>query len=146
MDTRTGEVLALADYPTFDATEPLDSPEDGPGLRALSDVYEPGSVQKVLTVASLIDAGPGHARAPRSWSRPQLARQDRRHPRLVHPRHLRLTLAGVIAKSSNIGTVLATDTMAPAKLGRYLRGFGLGRRTDVGVLGESAGCCPPEPR
>ena len=72
-DTRTGEVLALADYPTFDATRPLDSPEDDLGSRALSDVYEPGSVQKVLTVASLIDAGPGHAphqdpRAARSWT------------------------------------------------------------------------------
>ena len=141
MDTRTGEVLALADYPTFDATKPLDSPKDDLGSRALSDVYEPGSVEKVLTVASLMDAGLVTPRT-KILVPPELDRQDRViHDWFPHGT-LRLTLAGVIAKSSNIGTVRATDAMSPRRLVGYLRGFGLGQPTDVGVAGESAGIVP----
>jgi len=141
MDTRTGEVLALADYPTFDATKPLDSPKDDLGSRALSDVYEPGSVEKVLTVASLMDAGLVTPRT-KILVPPELDRQDRViHDWFPHGT-LRLTLAGVIAKSSNIGTVRATDAMSPRRLVGYLHGFGLGQPTDVGVAGESAGIVP----
>ncbi len=57
MDSRTGDILALPDYPTYDASKPLDSPEELFKSSALSDVYEPGSVQKVMTLSSLIDAG-----------------------------------------------------------------------------------------
>ena len=72
MDTRTGEVLALADYPTYDASEPEQSPSSHYSSRALTDVYEPGSVEKVLTVAGLIDAGKVHSRtAVRGARRPR---------------------------------------------------------------------------
>ena len=57
MDTQTGELLALADHPTFDASNPLVADKEDLGSRALNDVYEPGSVEKVLTVAGLLDAG-----------------------------------------------------------------------------------------
>ncbi|MCB0909344.1 MAG: penicillin-binding protein 2 [Nocardioidaceae bacterium] len=141
MDTRTGEVLALADYPTYDATKPLDSPKDDLGSRALSDVYEPGSVEKVLTVSSLIDAGLVTPRT-KIVVPPELDRQDRViHDWFVHGT-LHMTLAGVIAKSSNIGTVRASDAMPPRRLVGYLRAFGLGQPTDVGVAGESAGIVP----
>ena len=55
--TETGEIMALADHPTFDANDPPQSPKEDLGSRAMSDVYEPGSVEKVLTLSSLIDAG-----------------------------------------------------------------------------------------
>ena len=57
MDSRTGELMALADAPTFNANKPLEADKDDLGSRAINDAYEPGSVEKVLTVASLIDAG-----------------------------------------------------------------------------------------
>ncbi len=57
LDSRTGEILALADYPTFDANKPGKAPKEDLVSRALSDVYEPGSVEKVLTASSLLDAG-----------------------------------------------------------------------------------------
>ncbi len=142
LDTRTGETLALADDPTFDANNPLASPAEDLGSRAMSDVYEPGSVEKVLTVSGLIDAGKV---TPRSRIRVpgSLAREDR----VIHdwfPHDLiRLTLAGVIAKSSNIGTVLAADKFRRGQLRSYLSAFGLGRRTDVGVRGETPGLLPP---
>ncbi len=70
---------------------------------------------------------------------PSLPRQDRViHDYFVHPR-LRLTLTGVIAKSSNIGTVLAASRFTHQQLYDYLWRFGLGQRTGIGVNGESAG-------
>ena len=57
LDSRTGEVLALADDPTFDARNPQASPRKDRVSRAMTDVYEPGSVEKVLTLSALIDAG-----------------------------------------------------------------------------------------
>jgi cell division protein FtsI (penicillin-binding protein 3) len=141
MDSRTGEILALADHPTFDANAPLASPEEDLGSRAMSDVYEPGSVQKVLTLSGLIDAGKVTART-RLKVPGSLARQDR----VIHdwfPHDLiRLTLAGVVAKSSNIGTVLAADKFADGQLRSYLSRFGLGQTTDIGVRGETPGILP----
>lgn len=138
MDTRTGELLALADAPTFDANKPLEADKEDLGSRALSDAYEPGSVEKVLTAASLIDAGKV---TPRQKFRvpPLLHRQDRAIGDWFDHGNIRLTMTGILAKSSNIGTVLAADAFTPPELTTYLRAFGLGQRTDVGVRGESPG-------
>ena len=144
MDSRTGHVLTLADDPTFDANEPALAPKADRGSRAMSDVYEPGSVQKVLTVAGLLDAGLVTPRT-RLTVPNSLARQDRViHDWFEHPT-MRWTLAGVIAQSSNIGTVLAADQFAPGQLRDYLLDFGLGQKTGVGVRGESPGLLPPGP-
>lgn len=141
MDTSTGELLAVADDPTFDANHPTDYPEDDLGSRALLDVYEPGSVEKALTLSALIDAGKvtPHTRlkVPGSLTRDTRTITDWFPHGMIH-----LTLAGVIAKSSNIGTVLAADRFAPGQLRRYLTQFGLGSRTDVGVRGEAPGILP----
>lgn len=141
MDSRTGELLALADWPTFDANHPQGTPKADLGARSLSDVYEPGSVQKVLTLSALIDAGKVTNRTklvvPNS-----LARQDRViHDWFDHPT-MHWTLAGVIAQSSNIGTVLASDSFEPGQLRNYLVNFGLGARTNLGLSGESPGILP----
>ncbi|MCW2845077.1 MAG: peptidoglycan synthetase FtsI [Nocardioides sp.] len=141
MDTRTGELLALADYPTFDANAPLESPKADLGARSMSDVYEPGSVEKVLTLSSLIDAGKVTPRT-RLAVPGVLNREDRPiHDWFAHDL-IHLTLAGVIAKSSNIGTVLAADKFAPGELYSYLTKFGLGQSTDIGVRGETPGLLP----
>ncbi|EON23382.1 peptidoglycan glycosyltransferase [Nocardioides sp. CF8] len=141
-DSRTGEVMALADAPTFNANKPLEADEDDLGSRAINDAYEPGSVQKVLTAASLIDAGKV---TPRTKLRipPNLPRQDRVIGDWFDHGNIRLTLAGVIAKSSNIGTVLAADAFTPVDLVGYLQKFGLGQRTGIGMRGESPGILTP---
>ncbi len=138
MDSQTGEVLSLADYPTYDASDPSSSDQEAYNAASVRDVYEPGSVEKVLTVAGLIDAG-------KVTNRTQfvvpgtLQRQDRPiNDYFVHET-LRLTLAGIIAKSSNIGTVMAADNYEPGQLYSYLKRFGLGRRTTTGLGVEPKG-------
>ncbi len=142
LDSRTGEILALADYPSYDANNQAAARKDDLGSRALSNVYEPGSVEKVLTAAALIDEGlvtPGtKITVPH-----ELPVMDRViHDYFDHDK-LRLTLAGVIAKSSNIGTVLAARQIGHQQLWEHLSRFGLGQRTDIGVAGETRGLLPP---
>jgi cell division protein FtsI (penicillin-binding protein 3) len=141
MDSLTGEILALADHPTFDANHPLASSEEDLGSRAMSDVYEPGSVEKVLTLSGLIDAGKVTART-RLKVPGSLARQDRVIGDWFPHGVIRLTLAGVVAQSSNIGTVLAADKFAEGELRSYLSQFGLGQTTNIGVRGETPGILP----
>jgi cell division protein FtsI (penicillin-binding protein 3) len=138
LDTKSGEVLALADYPSYDPNRSTEFPAADLGSRSVRDVYEPGSVEKVLTAAALLDAKlvtpATKFRVPGA-----LARSDR----VIHDYWdhgtLRLTMAGVIAKSSNVGTVLAANAMSPHRLWNYLTRFGLGSTTGSGLSGESAG-------
>ncbi|TNM45194.1 penicillin-binding protein 2 [Nocardioides albidus] len=141
MDSRAGDLLALADYPTYDAADPSSYPKELYKSSALTDVYEPGSVEKVLTISSLVDAGLAykeqHFKVPG-----QLHRQDRPIGDYWDHGTLKLTLAGILAKSSNVGTVLAADQFRPGQLRNYLTRFGLGARTGVGLGGETRGILP----
>jgi cell division protein FtsI (penicillin-binding protein 3) len=141
MDSRTGEILALADDPTFDADDPAASLVRDRRARSLNLSYEPGSVEKVLTLSALLDEGKvtprTHMLVPG-----ELHRQDR----VIHDHWehglIKLTLAGVLAKSSNVGTVLASDKFGPGELRSYLAKFGLGQPTNVGLGAESRGNLP----
>ncbi len=141
MDSHTGEVLSLADYPTYDATNPQASPVADRNSLAMTSPYEPGSVEKVLTLSSLIDAGKVTDRT-RLVVPGQLQSGDRViHDWFPHGR-LRMTLAGVIAQSSNIGTAKASRLFKPGQLRHYLTRFGLGQTTGIGVNGETPGLLP----
>ena len=138
MDTHTGELLALADDPTFDAGDPRPRPGGPRGPRA-QHVYEPGSVEKVLTLAGAHRRRQGHA-ADQAGVPPELDRQDR----VIHelgPRLIGLTLAGVLAKSSNVGTVLAADKFGPASSAATSQ-VRPRQPTNVGLGAESPGILP----
>jgi cell division protein FtsI (penicillin-binding protein 3) len=141
MDVKTGELLALADYPTFNPNHYKDYPESSYRTRSVQDIYEPGSVEKVLTFAALIDGGYVTPRTritvPATLPRSTTTINDY----FDHPT-LRLTAAGALVKSSNIGTVLAAERMPSAELFEYLRSFGFGSPTGIGVPGEGAGLLP----
>ncbi|MFE7772307.1 peptidoglycan D,D-transpeptidase FtsI family protein [Streptomyces sp. NPDC057445] len=143
-NTRTGEILAMANAPGFDPNDISQANAAAMGNAALQDVYEPGSTSKVMSMAAVLEEGaatPGtHVTVPN-----RLHRGDRLfHDDIDHPTW-HLTLNGVLAKSSNIGTILATgqlgDTQAKANkvLHSYLRKFGVGRPTGLDYPGESAG-------
>ena len=141
IDSKTGEVLALADDPTFDASDPNASKSSDLGARSISEVYEPGSVEKVLTLSSLINLGKVTPET-KEVIPAALHRQDTViHDWFAHGT-LHYTLAGVVAQSSNIGTVLAADKFGHGQLHSFLEQFGLGSSTDSGLPGESAGILP----
>lgn len=141
MDRRTGEILSLADYPTYDASNPQASPPKDRNSLAMTSPYEPGSVEKVLTLSGLIDAGKVTDRT-RLLVPGQLKSGDRIiHDWFAHG-NLKLTLAGVIAQSSNIGTAKSSRLYQHGQLRKYLTRFGLGQRTNIGVNGETPGLLP----
>jgi cell division protein FtsI (penicillin-binding protein 3) len=142
MDVKTGQLLALADYPSFDPNDYQDYSPANYGSRALKDVYEPGSVEKILTFASLIDAGYVTPRTEIKVPASPMERDGSRIHDYFEHGPLHLTAAGVVAKSSNIGTVLASARMPTQQFYDYLRSFGLGSRTGVGLAGESPGLLP----
>ncbi len=141
LDSRTGELLAFADFPSFDPNQPAKSKKGLLGSKGLSDVYEPGSVEKVLTASSLIDAGKVTPRT-RFTVPPELPVLDRKIGDWFNHGTIHLTMAGVIARSSNIGTAMAATQMESGELWDYLHRFGLGERTAIGMPGETRGLLP----
>ncbi|MEU7517391.1 penicillin-binding protein 2 [Streptomyces sp. NPDC042898] len=143
-DTRTGEVLAMANAPGFDPNDLSAANAASMGNAALQDAYEPGSTSKVMSMAAVLEEGkatPGtHVTVPN-----RLHRGDRLFQDDVDHKTWYLTLNGVLAKSSNIGTILATgrlgDTQAEANrvLHSYLRKFGIGSPTGLDYPGETPG-------
>jgi cell division protein FtsI (penicillin-binding protein 3) len=142
MDVRTGEVLALATAPTFNPDDRSAKPRPD-ALRnvAIGDVYEPGSVNKVITAAAALEAG---VVTPETVITVPPTYQVGRHT--VHDAEEhgieQLTFAGVLAKSSNIGTVQVAQRVGAQGLYDAMRRFGYGEKTGLGLPGESRGVLP----
>jgi cell division protein FtsI (penicillin-binding protein 3) len=141
LDVKTGQVIALANVPTYDSSRPQAAKSDDRGNRAISAPYEPGSVQKVLTSAALIDSGTATP-STRVVIPSRLASGGRSIKDHFSHGVLHYTMRGVIADSSNIGTALLTRQIDKQKLHDYLVSFGLGSKTNIGLPGESAGILP----
>ncbi len=144
MDSHTGELLAYADAPTFDANHPQRSDKEYYGSKGAQEPYEPGSVEKVLTLSSVMDAGKA-APDTRLTVPEALVRNNRSIGDHGRRGTVKLTLAGVLSRSSNIGTAMAAEQLPSEELRKYLTSFGLGTRTNVGLRGESAGIVPVAP-
>ncbi|MFJ5259163.1 peptidoglycan D,D-transpeptidase FtsI family protein [Streptomyces sp. NPDC088387] len=147
-DTRTGEILAMANSPGFDPNDLSRAESANLGNDALQDAYEPGSTAKVMSMAAVLEenvATPGtHVVVPNRLHRgDRLFKDDIDHPTWY------LTLNGVLAKSSNIGTILATGQLGKTQaesnkvLYSYLRKFGLGGYTGLDFPGETKGILAP---
>jgi cell division protein FtsI (penicillin-binding protein 3) len=142
MDPRTGEIVALATAPTFDPNKAGSGPARNRGNRALGEVYEPGSTSKVMTLAAVVDQGAATAATPITVP-PTLRRAGKDFRDHTPHGTLHLTLAGVMAQSSNIGTILAAERIGEQTLYDYLKRFGIGEPTGIGFPGESNGYVPP---
>ncbi|QIQ05206.1 peptidoglycan D,D-transpeptidase FtsI family protein [Streptomyces liangshanensis] len=143
-DTRTGEVLAMANAPGFDPNDLSEANAADMGNAALQDAYEPGSTAKIMSMAAVLEEGAAtpltHVVVPNRLHRgDRLFKDDIDHPTW------HLTLNGVLAKSSNIGTILATGQLGPTQpkanqvLYSYLHKFGIGRPTGLDYPGETQG-------
>jgi len=142
MDPQTGDILALATVPTFDANDPGAADAKDLGNRALTEVFEPGSTAKLMTLAAVVNEGKANAY---SWFKipPKLVRGDEDFQDHTPHGTLNLTLAGIMAKSSNIGTILAAERIGGRKLEKYLKKFGIGESTGLGFPGEASGYLLP---
>ena len=141
MSPRTGEVLALATAPSFDPNNPTKARPEARGNPALSEVYEPGSINKVITAAAALESGIVTPSTPVVVG--QSVRVADKTFTDVHFGGTRtLSFTGVIAKSSNVGTIQVAQRLGSERLYEYLRRFGFGEKTGVRFPGESAGLMP----
>jgi cell division protein FtsI (penicillin-binding protein 3) len=142
MDPRTAEVLAMASNPWFDPNAFGDAPSATYRNRAVTDAYEPGSTNKVITAAAAIQerAIPIGTRLTVPWTMPvgdYIIHDSQPHA------PMQMTLGDIVAESSNIGAVMVADRLGAPTLATYLARFGLGRATGVGFPGESNGIILP---
>ncbi|MFE5738138.1 peptidoglycan D,D-transpeptidase FtsI family protein [Streptomyces celluloflavus] len=143
-DTRTGEILALANSPGFDPNNVAKADPAALGNAALTDAYEPGSTSKLMSMAAVLEEGAATP-ATKVTVPNRLHRGDRLFADDIDHATWHLTLNGVLAKSSNIGTILAVGQLGKTQqetnqvLYSYLRKFGIGKPTGLGFPGETAG-------
>jgi cell division protein FtsI (penicillin-binding protein 3) len=143
LDSRTGEVLAMVNYPVYN---PNGSKEGGPGMRnrAVTDEYEPGSTMKSLTMVAalesglytpdtVIDTSPGRIRVgPKVYPDPR--------------NYGAITLTRVLQKSSQVGVTKIALQLGHEPIRAVFDRFGIGRSTGSGFPGESAGRLPDRQR
>nr|WP_254451060.1 penicillin-binding protein 2 [Aeromicrobium stalagmiti] len=138
MDVKTCQIVQMSQAPTFNADERSGMDDSNTVSRAVQNVYEPGSVMKTVTMAALADQGKIAADTPIVV--PPKMTIDR-FPIGDYWQHgtLKLTAAGVIALSSNLGTIVAAQQMSDQTMYQYFSKFGFGQKTGVNLPGESKG-------
>ncbi len=142
LDTQTGEVLALANYPSFNpAGERLGPRDERRRNRALTDVFEPGSTMKPFTAALAIDTGRVTPRTAFDTSPGKITITGSTitdsHPHGV------LTVAEIIQKSSNVGTVKMAMQMQPREMWDLFTQVGLGQKPQIDFPGAVTGRLRP---
>jgi cell division protein FtsI (penicillin-binding protein 3) len=142
MDPKTGHILAHATAPTFDPNNTKTISLDLMRNYSVQEVYEPGSTGKVMTLAAALEekkiTPTTVFTVPYSLKRSDATFHD--HER--HPTQ-RLTATGILAVSSNTGTIKIGEMLSNETLHRYLSKFGMGTKTGSGLPGESAGILHP---
>lgn len=139
MDVQTGELLAVAEYPSVDPGDVAASAPEDRGSRAFTAPFEPGSTYKTLTAAALIEegaAGPGtEILSPYRYIAPNDA--DINDTELHGD--LRLTLTGVMVESSNTGISQLGERLSAETRAGYFTRFAQDRESEVDFPGESGG-------
>lgn len=142
MDPHTGEILAMANYPTYNPNTFAQFSADDRRNRATQDIYEPGSTFKIVTASAaieegvvspndLIDTNPGYFTIP-----------GRKPIRDTHEYGV-LSFTDVIVKSSNVGAIKVGLRVGPERLAQYVRRFGFGQTLSPDFAGQSAGIWNP---
>jgi cell division protein FtsI (penicillin-binding protein 3) len=145
LDPRTGEILAMAVEPGYDANAFPSAPPELQRNRSVTDTYEPGSTFKLVTVAAALSdrlVSPSTAfTLPYSI---QVA------DRIIHDAEPRGTVhysvAQILAHSSNVGAITLAEMLGRDRLSRWISRFGFGRRTGIDFPGESPGIVLPSDR
>jgi cell division protein FtsI/penicillin-binding protein 2 len=141
MDPRTGAIMALANWPRVDADNLSGAPAYARQNRAIGSTYEPGSTFKAFTVAgALMD----HKVTPATPFNvpPQLQVADRTLHDAEDHGYETLTVANILAQSSNIGAALIGMREGRTRFDHWVRTFGFGKPTGIDLSGEESGIVP----
>ena len=142
-DVQTGKILAAAESPSVDPNDPSGVDAEDRGSRVFTAAFEPGSTAKMITVAGLLEEGlhtpTSEFTVPDKWTAPN----DEEFRDSSAHEDQKLTLAGILAQSSNTGTILAGEELSPEQRYEYFTRFGFGEATGVGFPGESSGVVHP---
>ena len=145
MDPRSGAILAMANAPTFDANAFTSAPAEARRNRAVTDLYEPGSTFKIVTIAGALE---DNVVAPETafWLQPKIQVADR----VIREAHVRtterMTVSQILSESSNVGTITVAQKLGGSELASWIDRFGFGRRTGSELPGESPGIVLPYDR
>jgi cell division protein FtsI (penicillin-binding protein 3) len=142
MDPHTGDIYAMATYPGFDPNHFSDAPQEAMRNRVVTDSFEPGSVNKIITAAAALETG-----SVGLDQRFQVPAQMQVGPFTIHDSHVHpvetMTIGDIIAESSNIGSAMVAERVGNDALGTYMERFGYGHETGVGFPGEASGVLLP---
>jgi cell division protein FtsI (penicillin-binding protein 3) len=141
MQPRTGEVLALANWPRVDANDIGGAPGWARQNRAIAASYEPGSTFKPFTVSGALSEG-----LIKPYTRLDLPPTIQVADRVIGEAHdrgtINLTVAQILARSSNVGSVMVGLKLGAPRFDRWVRRFGFGSPTGVDLPGEAQGIVP----
>jgi cell division protein FtsI (penicillin-binding protein 3) len=145
LDPSTGGVLAMAVAPGFDANDFPQVSDAYQRNRAVTDTYEPGSTFKVITYAAALT---DKVVTPASTFTlpPTIKVADRTIAEAESRPTERMTVAQMLARSSNVGTIMLAELLGRDRLGRWIDRFGFGRATGIDFPGESPGIMLPTDR
>lgn len=145
IEVKTGKILVAAEAPTMDPNDPSASTAEARHARIFESAFEPGSVIKMVTAATLVDTGKGtpasQVVAPFGWVVPgsggYRVTDSHQHG------NDKLTLTGVLRDSSNTGIMKLGSAVDASTRFSYLSKFGMGKKTAVNFPGESSGFVLP---
>jgi cell division protein FtsI (penicillin-binding protein 3) len=137
MRVKTAELMAVASYPSFDPNN-IAKATGNLNDKAFGEAFEPGSTAKVMTAASALQEGVATPATPVLVPN-RLLRAGTSFRDAEEHGVEKLTFAGVIAQSSNIGTMMVGGKVPPATLEKYFRSFGVGQKSGLQFPGETAG-------
>ncbi len=140
-DTASGEILAMANYPTFNPNAKADAGIEARMNRAVAASYEPGSVFKIVTLAAALEEG---ITTPDEVVDCQMgAIYIAGHRIRDHKPFGMLTVSQILAKSSDVGAIKLGLRLGAPKLYDYIRDFGFGASTGIDLPGETRGMLHP---
>ena len=143
LDPSNGEILALANRPTFDPNHPVAHADQTTNL-AVQAAYEPGSTLKAITVAAALEQGVIREHETLYCEKGRWQYTPRNVIHDAHPAEW-LTIAEILAASSNICTTKIADRLGKATLHRFVEKFHFGERPDIELPGATPGLlAPPE--
>jgi cell division protein FtsI/penicillin-binding protein 2 len=145
LDAQSGGILAMAVAPGFDANAYARTPVDRHRNVAVTDTFEPGSTFKLVTVAAALSEGLVNDASP--FTLPYAIEVADRTVHDAEPRGTEtMTVAQILARSSNVGAITLAQLLGPQRLGRWIERFGFGKPTGIDFPGETPGIVLPVER